>query len=112
MEIEIKSNKENKALERKEIEAYAKYEGMTPKREDVKEAICKKLGLDPSSTIVIKIAQEYGDKKSFVLARSYSSKEIMERIEHEHLRSRGSKAKDGAKPAGSEDNAPNDKKSE
>ena len=99
LEIEVKSNKENRMLDRNEIEAYATYEGMTPKRDEIKEVLCKKLSLDPSSTIIIRIDQEYGAKKSFVLARSYKNKDVMERIEHEHLRSRGIKGKETEKPA-------------
>ncbi len=80
MEIRILEEREEKLFGRKEIIFETSYEGKTPSGEEVKQEICKKLGLSPDLTIVIKIDQAFGKGLSTVKVHSYAKKEIMERI--------------------------------
>jgi ribosomal protein S24E len=81
MDISISSEKENKLFSRKEILFTATSTGSkTPSKEEVKEAICKKLSLNPDLTTVIKITQEYGSNVSEIIVHSYSKKEAMDSL--------------------------------
>lgn len=80
MDIDIKNEIENKLLGRKEITFAATYTGKTPSKEDIKQEICKKKGLSPDLTVVVKINQEYGKGVSDILVHSYSKKEVMESV--------------------------------
>ncbi len=81
MEINIKSDRENKLFGRREVEFAATYHGSkTPSREEIKEEICKRLSLNPDTTVVIRIDQAYGSTASNVEVHSYSDKETMERL--------------------------------
>ena len=80
MEIKILEEREEKLFGRKEITFEASYEGKTPSGEEVKQEICKKLGLSPDLTVVIKIDQAYGKGLSTVKVHSYAKKEVMEKI--------------------------------
>lgn len=77
MEIKVSNEKENKLMNRKEIEAVVTYTGKTPTRDEVKEELCKKLSLNPDTTVIMKIDQEYGAMASGITAHSYASKESM-----------------------------------
>ncbi len=92
MELKITTDNENKLLGRREITATATYTATTPKRDEVKEELCKKLGLDPGLVEIREIHQQYGLRLSDITAYSYSSKAAMERL----VKKRGKK---GAKPA-------------
>jgi ribosomal protein S24E len=92
MELKITSDNDNKLLGRREIVASATYTEKTPKREEVKEELCKKLSLDPALTEVREIRQQYGLRVSDVTAYAYANKEIMDKL----VKKRGEK---GKKPA-------------
>jgi ribosomal protein S24E len=81
MEMKVIENRENKIFRRREILIEASYDEKTPSREAVKEAVCKKLNLDPDSTLIVKISQLSGSKKSSIKVQSYSDKEGMKSFE-------------------------------
>jgi len=107
MEIKITGDNENKLLGRREIGATATYADKTPTKAEVKEELCKRLGLDPELVEIREIKQHYGLRVSDVTAYSYLSKDIMAKL----LKHRGKKgekpiaksgagaAPDAAKPA-------------
>ncbi len=91
MDIKITNDSENKMLGRREISASATYADKTPTREEIRQELCKKLGLDPQLVEIREIRQQYGLRVSDVTAYSYSSKDSMARL----VKYRGKK---GAKP--------------
>ncbi|MDE1855960.1 MAG: 30S ribosomal protein S24e, partial [Candidatus Micrarchaeota archaeon] len=60
MNIKVDNEKDNKLLGRKEISFTISHKGQTPKKEEVKVEICKKLNLNPELTVVVKINPIYG----------------------------------------------------
>ncbi|MGI0100846.1 MAG: 30S ribosomal protein S24e [Candidatus Micrarchaeaceae archaeon] len=91
MELEIISKKENVLFKRKEILFSIEGSAGTTRRNDVKAEICKRLNLSPEYTIVVRIDQGFGSKKSTGVAHSYDSKETMETYEQKHVLARVSK---------------------
>ncbi|MDE1762179.1 MAG: 30S ribosomal protein S24e [Candidatus Micrarchaeota archaeon] len=90
MDIKIEHDSENKLLGRKEIEFTISYKGATPTKEQVREAICKRLNISPELTVVVNISPLYGTSESRALAHSYSSKEAMA-VEKKYLAERAAK---------------------
>lgn len=107
MEINVTSNKENKLLNRREIDFYVIQDGSTPSKNEIKTELCKKLNLDPESVMVVRVDQTTGLRQARGIAHAYSSKEQVEKFEPVHLVNRmkgikGAKApaeKKGATPA-------------
>ena len=91
MEVNIVSDRENKPLKRREIEFSVDQEGGTPKRDELTREVCKKLNLNPDSTVVVKVDQGFGRKRSTGIAHSYASREALEKTEPKHLLARISK---------------------
>jgi|SRR3989339_1491063 len=89
MEIEIKNTSDNKLLGRREIEAKVSYNGPTPKRQEVLEAVSKKVGMNPDFAVLRQIVNEYGIQRIAVVVHAYQNKERLEKVEPAHLRSRG-----------------------
>lgn len=104
LDIKVNSDKENKFMNRREIEAFATYSGSTPGRDVVKQELCKKLNLNPDATAVVRIGQEYGSMTSSITLHSYKSKEEMLALEKEGRKK--------VAPAGKAESKPENKKSE
>lgn len=85
MKVEISEEKENKLLKRKEMTAYVEHGGATPKIEEVRQAIVKKLGVNPELLVVLKLVQEAGKKGAKVFARVYLNKEDMIKVEPNYV---------------------------
>ncbi len=102
MDIGITKDVQNRLLKRREIQFSLIYPDRTPSEESVKEEICKKLNLDPASTVIVEIEQLYGGKRSTCIVHSYDSIEAM-KIEAGHLLERHKKKAQPAKePANAE----------
>ena len=91
MELKILSNNENTFLKRKEIKFLVEQEASTASRAELAKEICKKLNLNPESTIVVKVDQGFGHKESTGVAHSYQNKEMLEKTEPKHILARASK---------------------
>ncbi len=96
MDIQIEKNTENKLFGRREILFSLSYAGATPKKDEIKQELCKKLSLNPEFTIIIKINPLFGTTVSEALAHSYSSKEGMS-VEQSYLSERSNKKEKKAK---------------
>jgi len=59
MDLEIKSDKENKLMERREIDFEVKYIGMTPKSKDIAIELAKKVNSKPE-LIIKKMKNVFG----------------------------------------------------
>jgi len=111
MEVEIISKKDNKLLERKEINAVVAFDAATPTRKEIREAVGTKLGLNPELTVLNSVVNEFGSKRIRVLAHSYADMKKLIDTEPEYIRKRdgiGVEEKKEEKPA----EAPAEKKEE
>jgi small subunit ribosomal protein S24e len=88
MEINVTSNKENKLLNRKEIDFYVIQDGGTPSKKEIKTELCKKLNLDPESVMIVRMDQTTGLRQAHCVAHAYPSKEQVEKFEPVHLMNR------------------------
>lgn len=102
MDISIQSDTNNRMLQRREIGFVAVQEAGTPRRDELKKEICKKLSLDPDSTILVEVNQEFGMRRSAGIVHSYKSKEQLMKAEPKYLTERLAKSgkKEGSKEAG------------
>jgi small subunit ribosomal protein S24e len=98
MELKITDDKENALMGRREIAFYIDGEEKTPATVEVKVELCKRLNLDPDSTIVTKVQQRFGIRRVECTAHSYKEKGALERNEPAHIIER--EKKKAAKPAG------------
>ncbi len=98
MEINILSDNDNKNVGRREISFSAVQDDKTASKEQIKQELCKRLNLNPDSTIITEIKQEFGMRRSTGIVHSYGSKEQLEKAEPGYLIKRLSKGekKEGA----------------
>ncbi len=89
MELKITSDNENKLLGRREVCASATYTEKTPTKDEVKEALCKKMSLDPALVEIREIRQQYGLRVSDITAFAYSDADTMAKL----AKKRGEKGK-------------------
>lgn len=97
MDIDITSEVENKLLNRKELIISIDYEGATPPRKEIREAIGRKIGVNPELVAVRNITNEYGKQTIRIEAHAYSKKELYQKYEPEYIRARYEAKKKEAK---------------
>ncbi len=88
MNVDIKSNVDNKLLDRKEVEAEVSYDGATPSRNELRQAICGKIGANPELVVLREIRTGHGKQSAYVVVHAYSSKESLDKVEPDHMRKR------------------------
>lgn len=93
MEINIKEERENPLLNRKEVYFLATFTGATPSRKEVKSALSNKLGADLNKIVIDKLTQEYGKTEMIGYAKVYRDEESM-KIEREYKLIRDTKVKE------------------
>jgi ribosomal protein S24E len=96
MELKITEDRENALFNRREISMHVHGFEATPKREEIKQELCKKLNLNPELTVIVKIDQRFGVKQCTVHARSYRDKESLERYTEKYILDRASSKKRAA----------------
>ena len=111
MDLKLKSVKENKVFDRKEVVAEIRFSGSTPKRFEVLEALSKSLEVDPELIVIRNINTVYGGSRAIVDARVYFDKKTLDNIELGYFLKRTEKTKP-KQEENSEDNADNSKESE
>ncbi len=97
LSINVEKDMTNKLLKRREIYCTVSYEGATPSRKALKNAIVHKLALDPNTVVIVKIDQAYGSKASKVVVHAYADKDSV-KLARNYLIERESgkkKAKEG-----------------
>jgi len=85
MEIKIEERRRNPLLRREEIRATVSFEGGTPTRREVREALAKALGRDVRVVFVRRVLTEYGSHRARVLATAYDDRDYALQIEPEHV---------------------------
>lgn len=88
MEVEIISATDNKLLDRKEINAMLHFEGTTPARKEIREAVSTKLGLNPELTVLSSVVNEFGAKRIRVVAHAYTDIRKLKEVEPGYIRKR------------------------
>ena len=63
------------------VEAVIEFTGATPKREDVKQMLGSKYGVDAPLIAIRKIANEFGDLRAKVTAHLYANADNFKRLE-------------------------------
>ncbi|MFH0859738.1 MAG: hypothetical protein V1921_00900 [Candidatus Altiarchaeota archaeon] len=84
MEIEIKNERDNKLLSRREVTFKVKYEGATPSMKQVRGDLIKKLKADEKLLVVDNIRSEFGARVASGYAKVYGNINAM-KIEPEHI---------------------------
>jgi len=88
MNVNILSTTENKLLDRREIEAEVTFEGATPKRAELKQAIGGKVGLNPELMVLSQVTSTFGKRLVRVRVHAYPDKEKLMSVEAYHLKVR------------------------
>lgn len=74
MNVNVISKSDNAVLERKEIEAEVSFDGPTPSREEMRKAICAKVGANPDLTVLREVNSSFGKQSVKVVAHAYADK--------------------------------------
>ena len=85
MDVDIKQNSENKLLNRKEIVAHVGFEGPTPKRADIKQSICSKVGANPELMVLRNTLTRFGMHKLVATVHLYPVKEVLVKTEPRYI---------------------------
>ena len=85
MEIEIENMKENKLLDRVEINFKLIHEGGTPSRKRIKDSLAEKLGEKNKIIIIEWMKSRYGVSETLGYAKVYPSKTSADKIEARYI---------------------------
>jgi ribosomal protein S24E len=85
MNVEITETRDNRLFARKEVEAEVRFDAATPKRAEIKETLCGKLGVNPELAVIRKIGTKFGQKKAHVLLHVYDDKAKLGKLEQHYV---------------------------
>ncbi len=87
MKVEITKERENQLLRRKEIFFRLSHEeeGVSPSREEARNALIKALKCSPNLLVIDKMGTEFGKRETVGYAKVYESDERLKEIEREHI---------------------------
>ena len=97
MELRILNDKENKLLERREVNFELVYEKAPPTRLQALELLAKQLKVGENLVIIKKLGNVFGLRKILGNANVYSDPKNLEKTEPKHLINRIKKAKEKLK---------------
>ena len=108
MELEITGKKENKTLQRQEVEFEIKDVKLMPSRKELRPKIAALLGTKEELAVIESIDHSFGTREGRIKVHVYENEEAMKKIEPVHLieRDTGKKKKKG------EEGKPTEKKNE
>ncbi|MGC8649095.1 MAG: 30S ribosomal protein S24e [Candidatus Micrarchaeia archaeon] len=95
MELKAIKDENNNIIKRREIELYVLQDDKTPSKDELKKEVCKKFNLNPETTVIINVNQQFGMKRSKVYVHSYQDKETLNKFEQSYILSRTNKDKKG-----------------
>ncbi len=96
MKIEILQERDNKPLERREIDFKIDHVGgPTPSRQDIKAKLAAQFDADPVTVVIRRMRTNFGIGLTTGSARIYNSPEIARRVENEHIIKRHEPKKEG-----------------
>ncbi len=85
MEIEFVSKRENKLLDRIEVDFKIGHEGGTPSRKEVREEVASKMGVETDRVIIDRMRSIYGISETTGYAKIYSSPDKVREIEADYM---------------------------
>jgi len=88
MNVEVIVTKENPLFGRKEVEAKVSFDGATPKRAELKQAIGGKIAANPDLMVLRSVSSAFGTKSVKIVAHVYSSKEAIMGTEPDYIKVR------------------------
>lgn len=88
MNIHVISEVENKLFDRKEIVCSVTLDDRTLSKDEAKKELCKKMNLNPDSTIITRIDQSFGVKHCTLHAHTYTKSSDIEKFEKKHILAR------------------------
>ena len=97
MEIKVTDEKDNPLLERKELDIQVVYEGATPKREEIKNALIAMLNSNKELLILDSLKVKFGAQELTAEARIYKKKEKVLEVEPKYIIARNSPEAAGVK---------------
>jgi len=88
MNVNILSTTENKMLDRTEVDAEVAFDGPTPKRAELKQAVGAKIGANPELMVLREVSTTFGRKSARITAHIYPNKELLMSTEPKHIKIR------------------------
>lgn len=85
MDLQITTQKENPLLSRTEVSAKIQFEGATPSRKDVQQAVAKAVKAKEPMVVIKQVATDYGAPFATVTAFVYNDETAMTRLERKNL---------------------------
>jgi small subunit ribosomal protein S24e len=87
MEVEITKERENQLVRRKEVFFRLRHEaeGVSPSREEARNALIKALKCSPNLLVIDKMGTEFGKRETVGYAKVYESEERLKEVEREHI---------------------------
>ncbi len=83
--MDITSKEENKLLQKVEVTATMLFEGATPNRKDVQQAIAAQIKAKETLVIITKIDTAFGNSKAIITANVYADEKVMLAGERKNL---------------------------
>jgi ribosomal protein S24E len=114
MKVTVAKKRENVLLGRTEYEMAVEFDGKTPSRVEMRDAIVQNLGCNPDTTVLRRTKGTFGQRRIMARVNVYKKKEDMERAEPEYalLRNKLKGGEKEEKPAEKEEEKPPEKKEE
>jgi ribosomal protein S24E len=113
-EIKVANEVQNKQLGRRELVLEVTNDGSTPSRAEIIDAVADRFNMKKADIMVIRVKQDYGEKRSSVLVHEYADgsagklaqAHIVARHEKKQKGDAAAEAKEPAKGAGAKEAAP------
>ncbi len=84
MKVTVAKKRDNVLLGRAEYEMAIEFDGKTPARNEMRDAVIQNLGCNPDTTILKKTDSTFGQRKVTARVNVYKKKEDMMRIEPDY----------------------------
>jgi len=85
MNLEVIQDRKNPLLNRRELDIIIAYESGTPKRDEVREEISKKFGVEKDRIIIEKMESLFGANKAKAHVHIYDAVEHAKKYERRHI---------------------------
>ncbi|MGC8478362.1 MAG: 30S ribosomal protein S24e [Candidatus Micrarchaeia archaeon] len=100
MELEILSDVKNPLTKRREVKFKVLHDSATMSKAALKEELCKRLNEKPETSIVEKVEQLFGERRSTGIFYAYKDKASMESMEPKYILKRQGLLSEAPKGAG------------
>ena len=84
MKVTVGKKRENVLLGRTEYEIVIEYDGKTPSKSEMRDAIVQNLGCNPDTTILRRTDTTFGQRRIVARVNVYKEKEVMMKTEPDY----------------------------